>query len=108
MVSSLTSYFPDFLHLKNNLYTDLILRITELGVLFLILEQVTKVKKGESKSLVYIETIGCSFHTVSGVLQARILEWVADSFTGDSGDCIHEVKSHLLLGRRALTNLTVY
>ena len=72
------------------------------------MEQVTKVKKGESKFLVYIETIGCSFHTVNGALQARILEWVAVSFTVDSGDCIHEIKRHLLLGRKALTNLTVY
>ena len=108
MVSSLISYFPDFLHLKNYFYIDLIPRIIELGVLFLILEQVTKVKKGERKFLVYIETIGCSFHTVNGALQARILEWVAVSFTVDSGDCIHEIKRHLLLGRKALTNLTVY
>ena len=59
---------------------------------------------------------------VPGILQARTLEWVAISFlrihisllrdfifldfkiTAD-GDCSHEIKRHLLLGRKAMTKL---
>ena len=36
----------------------------------------------------------------------RLFSW-APKITAD-GDCSHEVKRHLLLGRKAMTNLTVY
>ena len=54
---------------------------------------------------------GSSIH---GIFQARVLEWVAIAFSdfilGDSkitadGDCSHEIKRCLLLGRKAMTNL---
>ena len=72
---------------------------------------------------------GCSIH---GSLQARVLEWVASAFSSSpitswqidgetvetlrdftflgsiitaDGDCSHEIKSHLLLGRKGKTNL---
>ena len=61
---------------------------------------------------------------VPGILQARTLEWVAISWQIDGetmetvtdfiflgsiitadGDCSHEIKRHLLLRRKAMTNL---
>ena len=60
---------------------------------------------------------GSSIH---GIFQARVLEWVAISFSRGSswhrdptqvsqttadGNCSHEIKRHLLLGRKAMTNL---
>ena len=46
--------------------------------------------------------------SVRGLFQARILEWVAISFSikiTSDGDCSHEVKRRLLLGRKAMANL---
>ena len=56
---------------------------------------------------------GSSIH---GIFQARVLEWDAITFSNYFGgapkslqmklkDCSHEIKRHLLLGRKAMTNL---
>ena len=41
---------------------------------------------------------GSSIH---GIFQARVLEWIAIT----DGNCSHEIKRRLLLGRKAMTNL---
>ena len=67
-------------------------------------------------------SIDCSLpgSSVHGILPGVILEWVAISFSRRSsrprnwtwvskitadGDCSHEIKRHLLLGRKVMTNL---
>ena len=46
-------------------------------------------------------------------IDGKTVETVADFLRGDSkitadGDCSHEIKRHLLLGRKAMTGLTAY
>jgi len=48
--------------------------------------------------------------TTSWQIDGEIMETVRDFILGDSkitvdGDCSHEIKRHLLLGRKAMTNL---
>ena len=59
--------------------------------------------------------------SVHGIFQARVLEWGAIAFSVEvetvsdfiflgckitaDGDCSHKIKRHLLLGRKAMTNL---
>ena len=46
-------------------------------------------------------------------IDGETVETVSDFIWGDSkitadGDCSHEIKRHLLLGRKVMTNLTAY
>ena len=46
-------------------------------------------------------------------IDGETVETVTDSFGGVSkitadGDCSHEIKSHLLLGRKVMSNLDIY
>ena len=52
--------------------------------------------------------------SVHRIFQARVLEWDAIAFSGlyfaglqnhADGDCSHEIKRRLLLGRKVMTNL---
>ena len=55
---------------------------------------------------------GSSIH---GIFQARILEWGAIAFSEKlytvnktkPGDCSYEIKRHLFLGKKAMTNLDI-
>ena len=54
--------------------------------------------------------IMASGHTTSWQIDGEIMETVRDFILGGSkitvdGDCSHEIKRHLLLGRKAMTNL---
>ena len=80
------------------------------------------------------DPVDCSLpgSSVHGIYQARVLEWGATAFSSDpiiswqiegetmetvtdfillgskiiaDGDCSHEIKRHILLGRKAMTNL---
>ena len=51
-----------------------------------------------------------SHHFMMGKIDGETVETVADFILGDSkitgdGDCSHEIKRHLLLGRKVMTNL---
>ena len=50
---------------------------------------------------------------ISWQIDGETMETVRDFILGGSkitadGDCSHKIKRHLLLGRKAMTNLTVY
>ena len=54
--------------------------------------------------------IMASSHTPSWQIHGKTVETVSDFILGGSkipadGDCSHEIKRHLLLGRKAMTNL---
>ena len=73
-----------------------------------------KVKKESEKAIIKLNIQKTKTITSSPItswqMDGETVETVADFILGDSeitadGDCSHEIKRHLLLGRKALTNL---
>ena len=72
-----------------------------------------KVKKSEKVGLklnIQKTKIMASGPIASGQIDGKTVETVTDFIWGGSkitadGDCSHEIKKHLLLGRKAMTNL---
>ena len=66
-------------------------------------------KKGGLKLNIQKTKIMASSPITSWQINGETMETVTDYFLGllttENGDCSHEIKRHLLLGRKAMTNL---
>ena len=92
------SLIPDVLQLRHLFRTEL----QELKSLLMKVKEESK-KTGLKLNIQKAKTMA-SGPITSWQIDGETVETVADFITAD-GDCSHEIKKHLLLGRKVMTNL---